>query len=69
MSDLYAPISGKVVEHNEKLVESSDSFEPEIVNSSPYGDGWMIVIEVADESALEGLLDHNAYKALVDSGS
>ncbi|MCA9775086.1 MAG: glycine cleavage system protein GcvH [Candidatus Eremiobacteraeota bacterium] len=69
VSDLYAPISGKVVEHNEKLVESSDSFEPEIVNSSPYGDGWMIVIEVADESALEGLLDHNAYKALVDSGS
>ena len=62
VSDLYAPISGKVV-------ESSDSFEPEIVNSSPYEDGWMIVIEVADESALEGLLDHNAYQALVDSGS
>lgn len=69
VSDLYAPVSGKVVEQNEKLVESSDSFEPEIVNSSPYGDGWMIVLEVADASAFDDLMDHNAYQALVDSGS
>lgn len=69
VSDLYAPVSGKVVEQNEKLVESSENFEPEIVNASPYGDGWMIVVEVADESAFDDLMDHNAYKALVDSDS
>jgi glycine cleavage system H protein len=69
VSDLYAPVGGKVIAQNEKLVESSDSFEPEIVNSSPYEDGWMIVIEVADESALAGLLDHKAYQELVDSDS
>lgn len=69
VSDLYSPVSGKVVEHNEKLVESSDSFEPEVINASPYQDGWMMVLEVADESALEGLLDHHAYQAFVESGS
>ena len=67
VSDLYAPVAGKVVKRNEKLVESSDDFEPEIVNSSPYKDGWMIVLEVADESAFDDLLDHAAYKALVES--
>jgi glycine cleavage system H protein len=67
VSDLYAPVSGKVVENNEKLVESSDSFEPEIINSSPYEDGWMIVIEVADSDALEGLLEHTAYQVLVEN--
>ena len=69
VSDLYAPVSGKVVENNEKLVESSDSFEPEIVNSSPYEDGWMIVLEVADAAALNGLMDHAAYLALVENDS
>jgi glycine cleavage system H protein len=69
VSDLYAPVSGKVVEQNQILVESSEAFEPEIINSSPYDKGWMIVIEVADESAFDDLMDHAAYKTLVDSES
>ena len=69
VSDLFAPISGKVVGQNEKLVESSDSFEPEIINASPYQDGWMICIEVSEESAFDGLMDHEAYTALVASES
>ena len=67
VSDLFVPVSGKVVEQNKNLVESSDSFEPELINKSPYGDGWMITIEVADESAFNELMDHAAYQALVDS--
>lgn len=69
VSDLYSPVAGKVVDRNPVLVESGDDFRPEIVNSSPYEDGWMIVIEVADESAFEGLLDNVAYQAIVDSES
>lgn len=69
VSDLFAPVAGKVVERNAVLVESEDDFQPEIVNSSPYKDGWMIVIEVADESDFDDLLDHQAYQTLVDSES
>ncbi len=69
VSDLFAPVTGKVIERNEVLVESEESFEPEIINSSPYDKGWMIVIEVADESAFDDLLDAAAYKALVESES
>lgn len=67
VSDLIAPVSGKVVEVNETLVESADDFQPEIVNSSPYESGWMIVVEVADASAFDGLLDHAAYQTVVDN--
>lgn len=66
VSDLYAPVSGKVVAQNENLVESSSSFEPELINASPYDKGWMIVIEVTDASCFEELLDHQAYQALVE---
>lgn len=69
VSDLFAPVSGKVVKQNEVLVESSSSFAPEIVNASPYDKGWMIVVEVSDESAFDDLMDHVAYKALVESES
>jgi glycine cleavage system H protein len=60
VSDLYAPVSGTIVERNESL-ESS----PEFVNSDPYGEGWMVVIEVEDASVLDGLLDAAAYERLV----
>ncbi|CAN5342408.1 glycine cleavage system protein GcvH [soil metagenome] len=60
VSDLYAPVSGTIVERNESL-ESS----PELVNSDPYGEGWMVVIEVEDASVLDGLLDAAAYERLV----
>jgi glycine cleavage system H protein len=57
VSDVYAPVSGGVVERNGAL-----SDHPELVNEQPYGDGWMIVVEVADPSEVEGLLDAGAYR-------
>ena len=56
VSDLYAPLTGTIVERNESL-ESS----PELVNSDPYGDGWMVVIEVEDPDALSSLLSADDY--------
>ncbi len=58
VSDVYAAVSGTVTERNEALTDT-----PELVNSSPYGDGWMIVIDPADPSDLDGLLDADAYRA------
>lgn len=60
-SDLFAPVSGTVVEVNEDLDDS-----PELVNKSPYDDGWMIVVEVEDESELEDLLTPEEYKKQVE---
>ncbi|WP_126428496.1 glycine cleavage system protein GcvH [Brevibacillus marinus] len=60
VSELYAPLSGTVVEVNGELEDS-----PELVNSSPYDKGWMIVVEVADPSELDKLLDADAYEAMV----
>jgi len=57
VSDLFSPVSGKVVEVNEKLNDA-----PETVNQDPYGDGWMVKIEMSDTSELDNLLDANAYK-------
>lgn len=59
-SDLYSPVSGKVVEVNEELEDS-----PELVNESPYEDGWMIVVEVEDEAELEELLTPEEYEDMV----
>lgn len=61
VSELYAPISGKIVEINTELEDS-----PELVNESPYENAWMIVIEPSDESELEGLLSPEAYKELIE---
>ncbi|MGA9173660.1 MAG: glycine cleavage system protein GcvH [Thermoactinomyces sp.] len=60
VSELYAPVSGKVLEVNASLEGS-----PENVNDSPYEDGWMIVVEMADPSELENLLDAEGYEKLV----
>jgi glycine cleavage system H protein len=60
VSDLYAPVSGTIVERNEAL-ESA----PELVNSDPYGAGWMVVIEAEDPGSVEALMDSVAYDALV----
>ncbi len=60
VSDIYAPIGGKVVEVNDNL-ESS----PETINESPHEDGWIAVIEIADKSELDALLDAAAYEKLV----
>lgn len=56
VSDLFAPVSGAVVEANAGLAE-----RPEVVNEACYGDGWMIVVRVADGSEVESLLDAAAY--------
>ena len=63
VSDLFAPISGEVVAINAALAAG-----PELVNSDPYGDGWMIRVKVADASQLDDLLDGEAYDALVAAG-
>ena len=59
-SDLYAPVSGEVVAVNEALAGS-----PELVNSDPYGEGWMIRVRPDDGAASEGLLDADAYRSLI----
>ena len=61
-SDVYAPISGKVIETNENLEE-----DPALVNTDPEGDGWFFRMTVGDKDELEGLMDEKAYKAFVDS--
>jgi glycine cleavage system H protein len=60
VSDIFAPYAGKVVEINEALKDS-----PEVVNSDPYGKGWMIKVEISDASELTDLLDSGAYQALI----
>jgi len=62
VSDLYAPISGKVVEVNSALED-----EPELVNTDPYGDGWLIKVEYSDSSQLDYLLSSDVYKKLIGS--
>jgi len=57
VSDLFMPVSGEVLEVNDKL-EST----PEVVNEDPYGDGWLVKIKLSDPSELESLLDPAAYK-------
>ncbi len=61
VSDVYAPFTGEVKAKNEALDST-----PELVNSDPYGDGWLIEITVTDPSALDGMLDAEAYKRHVD---
>ena len=56
LSDLYAPVSGKVVEINKEL-----DAKPELVNEDAYGKGWMVVIEAADTKAVDALFDEKAY--------
>jgi glycine cleavage system H protein len=61
VSDIYAPVSGEVVEINEELPDA-----PETINTSPYEDGWMIKIKVADPSILDDLMDADAYQAHIE---
>lgn len=61
VSEIYAPVAGTVVEVNHVLDDA-----PETVNSAPYADGWIAVLQVADAAALDGLLDAQAYAALTE---
>ena len=61
VSDLFMPINGEVLAFNEKLED-----EPELINSEPYGEGWIIKISISDVTELDELLDASAYQALVE---
>jgi glycine cleavage system H protein len=63
VSDLFAPVGGEVSGTNEALAGA-----PELVNSDPYGEGWMLRLRLADAAAVEGLLDAAAYEQLVAEG-
>ena len=60
VSDLFIPISGKVLEFNNALEDN-----PELVNDSPYGDGWIVKIEITNTDEISDLLDSEAYKSLI----
>jgi glycine cleavage system H protein len=60
VSDLFMPLSGTVIEFNEKLDD-----EPELVNSDPYGEGWMVKVQLSDLEEITDLLDAAAYKTLI----
>jgi glycine cleavage system H protein len=61
VSDIYAPVSGTIAAVNEALDE-----KPELLNSDPYGEGWICSIEMSDPSQLDGLMDAAAYTALTE---
>jgi len=60
VSDVYAPVAGTVVARNAALDDA-----PELVNSDPYGEGWMFEVRLADPAALDGLMDAEAYRAQI----
>jgi glycine cleavage system H protein len=64
VSDLFTPVSGEVVEVNEKLTEA-----PELVNTDPYGDGWLIKIRASDPSELDDLMSAEEYDEYIEAES
>jgi glycine cleavage system H protein len=62
VSDVFAPLSGEVVEVNEDLSDS-----PELINADPYGEGWLVRVKLTDPDEVDSLLDVDAYKALLQS--
>jgi glycine cleavage system H protein len=62
VSEIYGPVTGKVVARNDKLADT-----PEVINTDPYGEGWLVEIEPSDPAALDGLLDAAAYRELTES--
>jgi glycine cleavage system H protein len=61
VSEIYAPLSGKVATRNERLGE-----EPELINTDPYGDGWLVEIEPESATAIDELLDADGYRRLTE---
>ncbi|HJS27661.1 MAG TPA: glycine cleavage system protein GcvH [Actinomycetota bacterium] len=64
VSDVYAPVSGTVVERNSQLED-----RPELVNEQPFGEGWLVVLEMSEPPQLEGLMDAAAYRGFVEQQS
>lgn len=62
VADLYMPVAGTVIEANEALED-----QPELVNQDPYGEGWMVKVEVEDVAAVADLLSAEAYQALISA--
>ena len=62
VAELYAPVTGEVIAANGELIDA-----PELVNESPYGDGWLIRVRLTDEAELEGLLDAAGYRAEIEA--
>jgi len=62
VSDVYAPVSGEVVARNDELAS-----RPELINTDPYGDGWMLEIRPSDSAELAALLDADGYRRLVEA--
>ena len=62
VSDVFAPVGGTVIERNPLLEE-----RPELVNEQPYGDGWIVVLEVSDASQMDGLMDAAGYRSFVET--
>lgn len=60
VSDLFMPVSGEIVEYNEKLDDN-----PEVINSDPYGDGWIVKIKLTNSGEVSDLLDAAAYRELI----
>jgi glycine cleavage system H protein len=63
VSDVFAPLSGEIVEVNEALADS-----PERINADPYGEGWMVKVRLSDASEVEKLMDVSAYKEMLQNG-
>jgi glycine cleavage system H protein len=61
VSDIYAPVSGSIVEANDELADA-----PQRINEDPYGEGWICVIEPSDATEVGALLDAAGYRALID---
>jgi glycine cleavage system H protein len=61
VSEIYAPIAGRVVARNDQLADA-----PELINTDPYGAGWLVEIEPVDPGSVDGLLDATAYRALTE---
>jgi len=64
-SDLFMPITGEVLVLNEAISEAGGD-DPALINSDPYGEGWIIKVKISDKSEIDGLLDADAYAALVN---
>lgn len=63
-SDLFMPISGEILEFNKELDEAEVD-NPQAINESPYGDGWIVKVKLSDPAQLDSLMDSEAYQALV----
>jgi len=61
VSDIYAPLTGKVVEVNSELDDS-----PELLNSDPYGEGWIFIMEITDQTSVDALLAPEQYRELIE---